>query len=47
MDSSKELHNTPFGTQQQFLYCYCRVELTDDALSVQMGYGTRFRWASA
>jgi SAM-dependent methyltransferase len=24
--SSKELHNTPFGTVQQFLYCYCRVE---------------------
>lgn len=26
VDSSKELRNTPFGTQQQFLYCYCRVE---------------------
>jgi 2-polyprenyl-3-methyl-5-hydroxy-6-metoxy-1,4-benzoquinol methylase len=26
VDSSKELHNTPFGTMQQFLYCYCRVE---------------------
>src|SRR6266849_3313798 len=26
VDSSKELHNTPFGTTQQFLYCYCRVE---------------------
>ena len=26
IDSSKELHNTPFGTAQQFLYCYCRVE---------------------
>ncbi len=24
--SSKELHHTPFGTIQQFLYCYCRVE---------------------
>lgn len=24
--SSKELHRTPFGTIQQFLYCYCRVE---------------------
>lgn len=24
--SSKELHRTPFGTLQQFLYCYCRVE---------------------
>ena len=24
--SSKELHNTPSGTTQQFLYCYCRVE---------------------
>jgi len=26
IDSSKELHRTPFGTTQQFLYCYCRVE---------------------
>lgn len=24
--SSKELHQTPFGTTQQFLYCYCRIE---------------------
>jgi len=24
--SSKELHRTPFGTMQQFLYCYCTVE---------------------
>lgn len=24
--SSEELHHTPFGTTQQFLYCYCRVE---------------------
>jgi SAM-dependent methyltransferase len=24
--SSKELHQTPFGTTQQFLYCYCIVE---------------------
>jgi 2-polyprenyl-3-methyl-5-hydroxy-6-metoxy-1,4-benzoquinol methylase len=24
--SSKELHQTPFGTTQQFLYCYCTVE---------------------
>lgn len=26
VESSEELHNTPFGTTQQFLYCYCRVE---------------------
>jgi 2-polyprenyl-3-methyl-5-hydroxy-6-metoxy-1,4-benzoquinol methylase len=26
LGSSKELHNTPFGTVQQFLYCYCRRE---------------------
>lgn len=26
LGSSKELHETPFGTIQQFLYCYCRVE---------------------
>jgi 2-polyprenyl-3-methyl-5-hydroxy-6-metoxy-1,4-benzoquinol methylase len=26
VESSKELHETPFGTQQQFLYCYCRIE---------------------
>jgi SAM-dependent methyltransferase len=26
LESSKELHETPFGTTQQFLYCYCRLE---------------------
>lgn len=26
LGSSKELHQTPFGTVQQFLYCLCRVE---------------------
>ena len=26
VESSKELHDTPFGSTQQFLYCYCRVE---------------------
>lgn len=26
LDSIKELHHTPFGTTQQFLYCLCRVE---------------------
>ena len=26
VDSSKELHHTPFGTTQQFLYCYCVLE---------------------
>lgn len=26
IESAKELHRTPFGTMQQFLYCYCRVE---------------------
>jgi 2-polyprenyl-3-methyl-5-hydroxy-6-metoxy-1,4-benzoquinol methylase len=26
VDSTKELHETPLGTTQQFLYCYCRVE---------------------
>lgn len=26
LGSSIELHRTPFGTVQQFLYCYCRVE---------------------
>lgn len=26
IESSKELHTTPFGATQQFLYCYCRVE---------------------
>jgi 2-polyprenyl-3-methyl-5-hydroxy-6-metoxy-1,4-benzoquinol methylase len=25
LESSKELHQTPFGTVQQFLYCHCRV----------------------
>jgi SAM-dependent methyltransferase len=26
LQSLKELHETPFGTTQQFLYCLCRVE---------------------
>jgi 2-polyprenyl-3-methyl-5-hydroxy-6-metoxy-1,4-benzoquinol methylase len=26
VESSKEIHQTPFGTTQQFLYCYCRLE---------------------
>jgi SAM-dependent methyltransferase len=26
LESSKELHRTPFGTTQQFLFCYCKVE---------------------
>ena len=26
ISSSKELHQTPFGTTQQFLYCYCVVD---------------------
>jgi 2-polyprenyl-3-methyl-5-hydroxy-6-metoxy-1,4-benzoquinol methylase len=26
IDSIKELHQTPFGGNQQFLYCFCRVE---------------------
>ena len=26
VESLKELHQTPFGGSQQFLYCYCRVE---------------------
>jgi hypothetical protein len=26
VDSAKELHETPFGTTQQFIYCYCRIE---------------------
>ena len=27
VESSKELHRTPFGTTQQFVYCYCIAEL--------------------
>jgi hypothetical protein len=26
VESSHELHETPFGIRQQFLYRYCRVE---------------------
>jgi hypothetical protein len=26
LGSSTELHHTPFGTIQQFIYCCCRVE---------------------
>jgi len=25
IESTRELHETPFGTTQQFLYCYCRL----------------------
>lgn len=25
VDSSKENHHTPFGTEQKFIYCYCRM----------------------
>src|SRR5262249_48873493 len=28
VESSKELHETPQGATQQFLYCYCRLELS-------------------
>jgi len=24
MDSTRETHQTPFGTEQKFIYCYCR-----------------------
>lgn len=24
MDSTQETHHTPFGTEQKFMYCYCR-----------------------
>jgi 2-polyprenyl-3-methyl-5-hydroxy-6-metoxy-1,4-benzoquinol methylase len=24
VDSTRETHHTPFGTQQKFMYCYCR-----------------------
>ncbi len=26
VESATEMHNTPFGTTQQFLYCYCKLE---------------------
>jgi 2-polyprenyl-3-methyl-5-hydroxy-6-metoxy-1,4-benzoquinol methylase len=26
VESLKELHETPFGTTQQFVYCYCRLD---------------------
>lgn len=26
LDSNAEIHHTPFGTTQQFLYCLCRIE---------------------
>ena len=26
IESSREIHDTPFGTHQQFLYCWCRLE---------------------
>ena len=24
LDSTREVHHTPFGTEQKFIYCYCR-----------------------
>jgi SAM-dependent methyltransferase len=24
VDTASELHHTPFGTEQKFIYCYCR-----------------------
>jgi 2-polyprenyl-3-methyl-5-hydroxy-6-metoxy-1,4-benzoquinol methylase len=27
LGSSTEVHQTPFGTTQQFLYCFCRIEI--------------------
>ena len=26
INSTTEIHNTPMGTTQQFLYCFCRME---------------------
>lgn len=26
LESAEELHRTPFGTLQEFLYCLCRIE---------------------
>jgi ubiquinone/menaquinone biosynthesis C-methylase UbiE len=26
VDSTRETHHTPFGTEQKFIYCYCRKE---------------------
>jgi 2-polyprenyl-3-methyl-5-hydroxy-6-metoxy-1,4-benzoquinol methylase len=33
VESRKELHHTPFGATQQFLYCYCRVTQEAEASS--------------
>src|SRR5207248_3894517 len=27
VESSKEWHQTPFGTTQEFLYCFCRLDV--------------------
>jgi 2-polyprenyl-3-methyl-5-hydroxy-6-metoxy-1,4-benzoquinol methylase len=26
VDSTNEIHQTPFGTEQKFIYCYCRMD---------------------
>jgi 2-polyprenyl-3-methyl-5-hydroxy-6-metoxy-1,4-benzoquinol methylase len=26
VDSTNEIHHTPFGTEQKFIYCYCRIK---------------------
>jgi ubiquinone/menaquinone biosynthesis C-methylase UbiE len=28
LESSTQLHRTPFGTEQQFLYCFCKLEVS-------------------
>src|SRR6266496_2318009 len=33
LDSRKEMHRKPFGTDQQFLYCLCRIGRTSEVLA--------------
>jgi 2-polyprenyl-3-methyl-5-hydroxy-6-metoxy-1,4-benzoquinol methylase len=41
LESSRELHRTPSGTIQQFLYCYCKVDRRDAKRAPPLGVGPR------
>jgi len=34
IDSTNETHHTPWGSEQRFIYCYCRKTVSDASMSV-------------
>ncbi|MDZ4771066.1 MAG: class I SAM-dependent methyltransferase [Chloroflexota bacterium] len=34
IDSTQESHHTPWGTEQRFVYCYCRKTVSDASMSI-------------